>query len=107
MNKKLKLALAALLGFSTACSTVKNTPAGGETGQEREAGAQEIGDSVSHPRIIVMYGVRYPGRDEPVVAPSKESGVRVPDARQSGAADQTPDADAQGSETPAAKTARE
>ena len=30
MNKKLKLALATLLGFSAACSTVKNAPAKGE-----------------------------------------------------------------------------
>ena len=61
MNKKLKLALAALLGFSTACSTVKNAPAKGAEEQKQETGSQEIQDSVKvPPRIVVMYGVRPP-----------------------------------------------
>ena len=42
MNKKLKLALAALLGFSTACSTVKNAPAKGAEEQKQETGSQEV-----------------------------------------------------------------
>ncbi|WP_295990407.1 hypothetical protein [uncultured Alistipes sp.] len=54
MNRKWKLALAALLGFSTACSTVKNAPRrdaaeGGERIEQR--------DSL---RIMVMYGVPTP-----------------------------------------------
>ena len=47
MNKKLKLALATLLGFSAACSTVKNAPAKGEGEQQQEAGAPEVRDSVA------------------------------------------------------------
>ena len=71
MNKKLKLALAALLGFSTACSTVKNAPAKGAEEQK-----QEIQDSVKvPPRIVVMYGVRPPGQAGPA------TGVHIPDAK--------------------------
>lgn len=56
MNKKLKLALAALLGFSAACSTVKNAPAKGEPAAAKDADTtvQEV------PRMVVMYGVRMP-----------------------------------------------
>ena len=39
MNKKLKLALAALLGFSTACSTVKNAPANVAEEHKQETGS--------------------------------------------------------------------
>ena len=54
MNKKLKLALATLLGFSAACSTVKNAPAKGEGEQQQEAGAPEVRDSVLRTRIPPM-----------------------------------------------------
>lgn len=74
MNKKLKLALAALLGFSAACSTVKNAPARGEGGQQQEADAPEVRDSVAPPRVIVMYGVRPPGQ-RTIGVPLKESPV--------------------------------
>ena len=70
MNKKLKLALAALLGFSTACSTVKNAPAKGAEEQKQETGSQEV-----PPRIVVMYGVRPPGQAGPA------TGVHIPDAK--------------------------
>ena len=51
MNRRLKLAIAALLGFSTACSTVKQAP------QESEPQP----DSVKMvPAIKVMYGTRPP-----------------------------------------------
>lgn len=57
MNRKLKLALAALLGFSAACSTVRNAPAKGEDNLSQEA----VADSTQKFRqIIVMYGVRPP-----------------------------------------------
>lgn len=60
MNKKLKLTLAALLGFSAACSTVKNTPAESKGGEpKQEAGSVEGGDSIP-PRVMLMYGVRAP-----------------------------------------------
>lgn len=76
MKKKLKLALAALLGFSTACSTVRNAPAKGGEEQKQETGSQEVRDSVKvPPRIIVMYGVRPPGQSMP------GTGVNIPDAK--------------------------
>ena len=66
MNKKVKLALAALLGFSAACSTVKNAPVKGEGEQRQEAESSESPDSVQFQhRIIVMYGVRPPGQKLP------------------------------------------
>ena len=74
MNKKLKLALATLLGFSAACSTVKNAPAKGEGEQQQEAGAPEVRDSVAPPRVMVMYGVRPPGQ-KTIGVPLKESAV--------------------------------
>lgn len=55
MNRKLKLALAALLGFSAACSTVKKVPSKGA--HDTEVPADSI--SIVHP-IVVMYGVRPP-----------------------------------------------
>lgn len=55
MNRKLKLALAALMGFSAACSTVKNAPSTGSV--DAEAASDTV--SVARP-IIVMYGVRPP-----------------------------------------------
>ncbi|MEG2061880.1 MAG: hypothetical protein RRY33_08505 [Alistipes sp.] len=58
MDKKWKLALAALLGFSAACSSVKNAPTKGETQQKSDTVAPS--DSVRHRRVIVMYGVRAP-----------------------------------------------
>lgn len=55
MTKKLKLALVALLGFSAACSSVKNVPS-------KSDGAAE-GMTVppgERPAIRVMYGVPVP-----------------------------------------------
>lgn len=57
MNRKLKLVLAALLGFSAACSSVKNAPEKGREGLQTEA--DSVSSSLRH-RIIVMYGVRPP-----------------------------------------------
>lgn len=50
MDKKVKLALLALLGFSTACSTVKS----GSKSKDREI------TEIEQPRTVVMYGVRPP-----------------------------------------------
>ena len=55
MSKKMKLALLALLGFSTACSTVKN---GAKNPEESSTEFVE-------PAIRVLYGVRAP---QPVAA---------------------------------------
>lgn len=51
MGKKLKFAMIALLGFSTACSSVKKAEKSKETGKTSEEVA---------PAIRVMYGVRTP-----------------------------------------------
>lgn len=52
MSKKTKLALLALLGFATACSTVRN----GSKTVETEEGQPQI----TEPAIRVLYGVRPP-----------------------------------------------
>lgn len=62
MIRKLKLLIAAALGFSTACSSVKDAP--------RDTNRRDKDDSViigqpehsakERPEIIVMYGVRRP-----------------------------------------------
>lgn len=63
MNRKLKLALAALLGFSTACSTVRNAPKG-ESEQKQDADTTQVKGSGSYPpRIMLMYGVPTPRQD--------------------------------------------
>lgn len=51
MTQKIKLAMLAMLGFSTACSTVKKAP---------KAADKQTQDTVQLPRIVVMYGVRPP-----------------------------------------------
>lgn len=56
MSKKTKLALLALLGFATACSTVKN----GTKGPEKEEDTQMV-----EPTIRVLYGVRPPVAVDP------------------------------------------
>lgn len=66
-NRKWKLALAALLGFSAACSTVR------QAAQEKR-GTQEpqepqpvdttlVREGQTPPRIVLMYGVRPPLSD--------------------------------------------
>ncbi len=69
MNRKLKLALAALLGFSAACSSVKNASTKSEPAQTESDTVQ-----LAHPRIVVMYGVRVPGRGAAI--PLNEKGER-------------------------------
>ena len=57
MNRKLKYALAALLGFSAACSSVKNAPK--EDDRKQVSDVKPV-DGPSNPRVVVMYGVRVP-----------------------------------------------
>ena len=60
MNKKLKLALVALLGFSTACSSVKKAA----TADKKQNNEEQQVDSTKiyppRPIRVVMYGVRPP-----------------------------------------------
>ncbi len=67
MSKKIKLALLALLGFSTACSTVKNGT------KDKDAGIQTVEELDA--QIRVLYGVRPP---TPVM-PTEESGATAAD----------------------------
>ena len=64
MKKKIKLMMAALLGFSTACSTVKNAPQ-----ENNDANIQETQGQVE--RIRLMYGTPSP---RPVVVEQGELG---------------------------------
>lgn len=58
MVRKLKFMLAVLLGFSAACSSVKNAP---REKQEPQAADGESVDSTTYrPRVVAMYGVRPP-----------------------------------------------
>lgn len=52
MTQKIKLAIMALLGFSTACSTVKSNS--GSQPKDKPQSEQQ------QPHIVVMYGVRPP-----------------------------------------------
>lgn len=65
MTKKLKLALAALLGFSAACSTVKNAPSKGDSDPrpQSDTTAAPAWGTGDRPRIVAMYGVRTPRVD--------------------------------------------
>ncbi len=59
----MKLALLALLGFSTACSTVKNSAKADKENKEinSEAAVTGYGEAVDErPQIRVLYGVRPP-----------------------------------------------
>ncbi len=76
MGRKIKIAIATLLGFSTACSSVKNTPKQKEEPQPEQTVKSEQ-DSIP-PRMKLMYGVPSPdGRMaiplEEVQTPSEEA----------------------------------
>ena len=68
MGKKVKWALLTMLGFATACSTVKNAPQGGPQDQAPDSARVER-------QIRLMYGVRPPGQAGPA------TGVHIPDAK--------------------------
>ncbi len=59
MNRKIKLALAALLGFSSACSTARHAPSKDPDVRQTDP-APELQPGSDRPRIMVMYGVRPP-----------------------------------------------
>ncbi len=81
MKRKWKLALAALLGFSAACSTVRNTPR-----KPSDAGTDEVRTEVRDSvRIRVMYGV-------PAPRPERIEREMKSDTTQRQQSDETPDA---------------
>lgn len=59
MNRKVKFMIAALLGFSAACSSVKNSPVKGADENTARVDTTQVNDTLRR-RIIVMYGVRPP-----------------------------------------------
>lgn len=60
MNRNLKLALAALLGFSAACTSVKNAPKE-DTAKTHTTAVKGYPEFPR--RVVVMYGVRTPRQD--------------------------------------------
>lgn len=71
MNKNIKLALISLLGFSSACSTVKNAPK-----TDKDAVETSETETREHPRIMVMYGVPNPETGR-VTTPLQEKDLPV------------------------------
>ena len=73
MNRNLKLALAALLGFSAACTSVKNAPKE-DTAKTQGADTTAVKGYPEFPRrVVVMYGVRTP---HPVQSVPRQDSVR-------------------------------
>ncbi len=58
--KRFKWAVAALLGFSTACSTVRPAATGEQAAQSSADTMAVPAGGAERPRIVVMYGVRAP-----------------------------------------------
>ncbi len=96
MGKKLKFMLLTLLGFSAACSTVRNgTDNGGKTLPESAGEAPEV--QVDTIRAIrLLYGVRRP---RPV--PKNEAGIREQNGAATADTPAAPDAPAK-ADTPEA-----
>ena len=61
MNRKLKFALAALLGFSAACSSVKRAPQ--QEGGPADPDPATATEPATEYRVVAMYGVRSPKAD--------------------------------------------
>lgn len=72
MGKKLNLAIIAMLGFSSACSSSRKTQASPENDE-----AQTDVPTVIEPRIRVMYGVPYPR--PAILMPVEEQSEATPD----------------------------
>lgn len=54
------MAMAALLGFSAACSTVKQAPRDGEASEAAQTDTVTVRKGQTPARIVLMYGVRPP-----------------------------------------------
>ncbi len=61
MSKRIKWALLAMLGFSTACSTVKQSVA-----ESDKQTPEEVAPGTTEHRVRVLYGVRRPEVQQPV-----------------------------------------
>lgn len=63
MNRKIKLAMAALLGFSAACSSVRSS-SDGKSGSPKSVGVEAQTDTLDQ-RMVLMYGVPSPRFRQP------------------------------------------
>ena len=77
-GRKWKLALAALLGFSAACSSVKQAPK--DTSGQKDADTTLVKESKHPPRIVLMYGVRPPRADSIRIKHRQELERQRPDS---------------------------
>lgn len=68
MSKRIKWALLALLGFSTACSTVKNSAK-----ESQQEAPEEVTPPTEEHRIRVLYGVRRPDGQQVYPATPEET----------------------------------
>ncbi|MDE7344253.1 MAG: hypothetical protein K2N02_01425 [Alistipes sp.] len=91
MGRKFKLALAALLGFSAACSSAKHS-AGRSTGPQEAIGVEMRSDT-THYRIVLMYGVRPPRGTVGTVLPDSTAGRETPTATAAPAPQEDPQAE--------------
>ena len=78
VGSKWKLALAALLGFSTACSSVKQAPK--DTSGQKDADTTLVKEPKHPARIVLMYGVRPPLSDSLRIKRQQELERQRPDS---------------------------
>lgn len=77
-GRKWKLALAALLGFSAACSSVKQAPK--DTSGQKDADTTLVKELKQPARIVLMYGVRPPRADSIRIKRRQELERQRPDS---------------------------
>ena len=77
-GRKWKLALAALLGFSAACSSVKQAPK--DTSGQKDADTTLSKEPKQPARIVLMYGVRPPRADSIRIKRRQELERQRPDS---------------------------
>ena len=78
MNRRVKLVLAALLGFSAACSSVKQAPK--DTSGQKDADTTLVKEPKQPARIVLMYGVRPPRADSIRIKRRQELERQRPDS---------------------------
>lgn len=79
--KSIKLAIIALLGFSTACSTVKE---GSKSKKEKDDKVEVA------PSIIVMYGVRRPVEATPEIKNAEQPTTEIEQKQENSATEEAP-----------------
>ena len=74
------MAMAALLGFSAACSTVKQAPRDGEASEAAQTDTVTVRKGQTPARIVLMYGVRPPLSDSLRIKRQQELERQRPDS---------------------------